>query len=264
MKPHWSNSIVALSLLALVLTDTGNAGDKKAAPWQPLLPADVYKELTGRSIQTIEAAARSADKDTALKITVEAAILAGYTLSAPNPRDEASLALRGAALAARKQDLKQLADFGKTIKTAKGPADVKDWKPYLPEITDLMEIFRGKSKGGEGISADLQYHPKLKNLNGIESLIGTLAAKKLSDENLAKVAKELPNLAYRVAVVASLTHEYAPEKDTAKWRELSIQMRDASVALARAAHKKNGDGVMQSALALENSCTQCHRDFKKR
>ena len=75
-----------------------------------------------------------------------------------------------------------------------------------------MLIFRTKVKGGEGIPADLQYQPKLKNLNGIESLISALGAKKLSDDNLAKVAKELPNLAYRIAVVGSLTHESVPKK----------------------------------------------------
>ena len=85
----------------------------------------------------------------------------------------------------------------------------------------MMEIFRGKAKGGEGLHAELQYHPKLKNLNGIEAFLGALAGKKLSDENLDKVAKELPNLASRIAVVGSLTHELPQEKNVAEWRTRS-------------------------------------------
>ena len=75
----------------------------------------------------------------------------------------------------------------------------------------MMEIYRNKSKGGEGIHADLQYQPKLKNLNGIEALIGALGTKKLSAENLDKVATELPRLSYRIAVTGDLTRFAAGE-----------------------------------------------------
>jgi hypothetical protein len=239
----------------------GQGGDQ-GAPWKPFLPADAYKELTRRSIKVIEEAAGSGDKNASGKIGLEAVILAGYTLSAPNSKNESVATLRSAALAAPSQDIKKLTDFGKSIPAlAKAPA--KDLKASLPEVRDLMDIYRGKAKRGEGIHASLQYQAKLKNLNGIEALIGTLGAKKISDDNLAKIAGELPNLAYRLAVLSALAYEIAPAQNTAKWHELALQQRDASIALAEAAKKKNSEGVFQAAQKLENTCTACHREFKK-
>ena len=82
-----------------------------------------------------------------------------------------------------------------------------------------MTLFRNKAKRGEGTHPDLQYQPKLKNLNGIEALIGALGARKLNETNLNIVAKELPILAYRIAVLGTLTFELSPDKAAAKWHE---------------------------------------------
>ena len=130
------------------------------------------------------------------------------------------------------------------------------------DTADGLNIFRSKAKGGEGIHPDLQYQPKLKNQNGIEALLSALAAKKITDDNLEKIAKELPNFAYRMAVVAALTHGKAPEKKAAEWRDLSMTLRDTSISLAEAARKKDADGVFKSAQALESSCIDCHSVFK--
>ena len=256
--------VIAAAIFACA---NGHAGDGKASAWKPFLAADAHKELTKRSIAQIEALAKSDAKDAAEKIEVEAALLVGYTLSATKIDDDV-LKLRGAglqaAMAARKRDVKGLAEFGKlAASAAKGAADLKGVKGQLAELQWMMETFRGKAKGGEGLHADLQYHPKLKNLNGTEAFIGAIAGKKLSDENLDKVAKELPNFAYRVAVMGSITHEFAPAKGAGQWQEISVKMRDASIALAEAALKKNADGVFKAAQTLENSCTQCHMVFKK-
>ncbi len=260
-------TVVALTTILVFFAGDGQAGKGDAA-FKPILPEGAYAELTKRSIAAIEKTAKSDAKDAAEKIEAEAAVLIGYTLSVKNAGADEVAKLRGAAVqavqAARKRDLKMLGDFGKTIAAApKAPAEVKDWKTNLLELQWMMENFRGKAKGGEGLHAELQYHPKLKNLNGTEAFIGAIAGKKLSDENLDKIAKELPNFAYRVAVMGSITHELAPAKDAGKWREISNQMRDSSIALADAAQKKNGDGVFKAAQALESSCTQCHMVFKK-
>jgi len=278
MKPYWFSLILALPIVFLALSAPltthpsatgergveGEGGDK-ATPWKPFLSDDAYKELTERSIKAIEAAAKSGDKNALAKIELEAALLAGFTLSVNNANDDDVAKLRGAALAARKKDLKKLAEFGQSIKTApKALTEVRDWKSRLPELEELMVFFRNKSKGGEGLHADLQYQPKLENLNGIEALIGALSKKKLNDANMQKVAKELPILAYRVAVFSAVTHEFAPSKGAGQWRDLSNQMRDASIALAEATQKKNVAGVQKSAESLENTCTQCHSAFKNK
>ncbi len=150
----------------------------------------------------------------------------------------------------------------KNIDAAETVAELKAKLERKEFFADFMEIYRNKAKGGEGIHADLQYQPKLKNQNGIEALIGALAAKKLSEENLAKVEKELPLLSYRIAVTANLTQYAAPEKGKERWNALAIKMRDSALALAESARKKNADGIQKAADALQNSCTQCHREFK--
>jgi hypothetical protein len=259
----------AVSVLLILMGARGQAGDAKATAFRPILDADAFKELTARSIQLIEATAKTADKNAADKIEVEAAILVGYTLSAKNGKTNDVHMLRGAALAAakaaNKNELRGLADFGKSISTApKASVKVKDWTKVLHATEPMMLLFKGKAKGGEGIHADLQYHPKLKNQNGIEALINALASKKLSDESMAKVEKELPNLAFRVAVIASITHEFKSSKDADKWRDYAADMRDASIEIAESARKKNGEGILKAALALENSCVECHSVFKNK
>lgn len=267
MKRYLLLTIGAALAITLFGNAPGNAGGEKASVWTPFLPEGSYKELSKRSIQFIEESAKAGDKGASDKIEVEAAILIGYTLSVKNPADNTMAKVRGAAFdavkATRMKDLKKLSDFGKSIPPAPMiPAEVKDWTKVLRATEPMMKMFLTSAKGGEGIHADLQYHPSLKNLNGIEALISKLATKKLSDDNLAKVEKELPNLGYRLAVVASITHEFTPKKEVEKWRDLSRDMRDASVALGEAAHKRNGDGVLKAAMALENSCVECHSVFK--
>lgn len=260
MKQFVLTSMAALSMIGLLAHGGGQAGDKKDSPWQPILSADAYKELTERSIKAIEETAKGNGKKAREKVNVEAAILASYTLIAKDPSADRVAQLRGAALAVAKTDLAKLSKFSGVVPTApKAPANGKDLNV---DLLELMEIFRGSAKGGEGIHPDLQYLPKLKNQNGIEALIGTLAAKQIADANLAKIAKELPNLAYRVAAVASITQSQLPKKGAGQWRDLSIKMRDSSIALAEAASKKNANGVFMAAQALENTCTACHSEFK--
>jgi hypothetical protein len=227
-------AIVVAAILLSPLITASPAGDKES-PWKRFLPEDVYRVLSERSFKAMDEASKAGNK---AKLNVESAILRGYTLSVDrkagnpkkgNPETEAEL----------KAELKR--------------------KEFL---ADMMEIYRNKAKGGEGIHEELQYQPKLKNQNGVESLIGALAAKKLSEENLAKVEKELPRLSYRVAVTANLTQYAAPEKGKERWNALAVEMRASALALAESAQKKNADGIMKAADALQNSCTQCHREFK--
>src|SRR5262249_36812043 len=157
-----------------------------------------------RSIAAIEEIAKTGSPKVKEKIEVEAAILAAYTLSVKDPN--AAATLRGAALQAvqeaRKGNTKALTAFGKRVApAAKAPADVKDFTTYLHATEPMMQMFLSKAKGGEGIHPDLRYQKKLENLNGIEALLNSLAGKKLNEENLGKVSKELPLLGYRLAVV---------------------------------------------------------------
>src|SRR5205823_2757840 len=117
---------------------------------------------------------------------------------------------------------------------------------------------RPRAKGGEGLPTELQYNPKLKGTNGIEDLVNALAAKKLTDANVGKVSKELPLVAYRVAVIGAITHDYGPTQEgkgqPGQWQKLSLAMRDSAVALADAAGKKDGAGILAASTKLEASC----------
>jgi hypothetical protein len=209
---------------------------EKSSPWKRFLPEEAYNVLTERSSKTIAAAAKAGDT---VKSDTETAIRHGYRLS----------------LQKEPGGLKKI-DVDETVAALRMTMQRKE------SLVEMMEIYRNKAKGGEGIHDDLQYQPKLKNQNGIEALLGALAAKKLSDENLAKVEKELPRLSYRIAVTANLTQYAAPQKGKERWNALAIEMRDSALALAESAQKKNADGIMKAADALQTSCTQCHREFK--
>jgi hypothetical protein len=252
-----------------VLCVSESPAGKKTTAWKEILPDDVYKELTKRSIAFIETTAKTGDKDLADRIEVEAAILAAFTMSVKDPAADGPSMMRGAALqaskAARAGDLDKLKNFGATVgKAPKAPAQIKDFTVYLQATEPMMKTFLGKGKKGDGIHPDLQYQVKLKNLNGIEALVSTLAGKKLTDENVAKLSKELPFVAYRLAAAGSITHEFTPKKDVDKWRDLSATMRDQAVALAEAASKKNGANILKAATALDNTCIECHSAFKNK
>ncbi len=136
------------------------------------------------------------------------------------------------------------------------------------DLGEMMNLLRDKAKGGEGTAMELQYNGKLKKTNGIESLIGALAQKPLSEDNAAKTSKELELLAYRVAVFGAITHDNPPAGKIAKdalpgWRKLSLEMRDIAVNLAGAAAKKDVPGIQMASERLQNNCTQCHREYRK-
>lgn len=136
------------------------------------------------------------------------------------------------------------------------------------DLGEMMNLLRTKAKGGEGTAPELQYNAKLKNQNGIEPLIGALAQKQLTDDNAAKTSKELELLAYRIAVMGAITHDNPPSERVAKdsvpgWQKSALEMRDAAVALAEAANKKDAAGIQKASTRLENTCTQCHRDYRK-
>ncbi len=246
--------------------------------YAPLLPAEVYQELVSRATKSIQENLAGKPEDHQLKKgQLEAVLIAAYTLSSKPADAGQAAALRHIALqlAAAAADESKLAEAKKLAaalaqpKTdpatkAAGPADVVK----NAELLDLMNLLRPKAKKGDGLHPDLQLNARLKGTqNGIEELIRALAAKKVPDATLAKGSAELALLGYRMAVLGALTHDYGPEKkegnsDPAVWKKLSVDMRDAGVALAQAAQKKDADAVLKAGTALNTSCTKCHDVFR--
>lgn len=261
--------VLAPAAVLAALSVAGQAGGNKAAVWKPFLPESAYSELSRRSLERIGRLAKD-DKAELKDLRAEAVIFAGYTRSTKDRADRAELrqtaalvaidAAKDNAAAARKIAAQLAA--GKPDKAAE---PVKSWPAVTGDIKDVMMVFANQAKGGEGIPAELHYSAKVKNQNGSEALINALAAKKLSDANVKKMSKELQLLAYRVAVIGALTLERGPADKTADvklWNDQAVIMRDAAIELAEAAQKKDGPAIMEACKRLENSCVDCHSNFK--
>jgi len=69
-----------------------------------------------------------------------------------------------------------------------------------------------------------------------------------------------------MAVLAEITALHpAPRKGKATqkdWNQLTLQMRDTSLAFAAAASKKDAESTFKMANKLNSICSQCHSDFR--
>ncbi len=275
---------VALTAAACLLASRGGAGEKKgekdggnARAWKPFLPDEAYQELLKRAADNIEEALKDRPSEEAAKrAQFNALMMAAYSKSirggdedkdARAVRQFALQLARWAPLKNKQSSARQLAwnlSKGK-IKGAPGAKEfLNDPRDYVADLGDLMEHFKPKAKGGEGIAPALQSNPRLKGaLNGIEAKLGMLAMKKLSEDKLKKEADELALLGYRAAVVGELTYLYTPKMKAKEWQDLSLEMRDAGIALAEAAKRGDAEAVHKASESLNSSCTRCHSDFRK-
>jgi hypothetical protein len=262
-------TLTLLSLLAL-WAPFGEAGGAKAPAWKQFLPAQPYEELTKRSLARLGTLAK-AEKGEIGDVRAEALILAGYAMSTKAPgMPRPGLVVGIADLGARKDGAEAARTLA--IKVAMGKDDektpeVKDWRAAIGDVKDIMYPFATQAKKGEGIAPELRYNDKMKKQNGIEALINALAAKKMTAANLGKMSKELELLGYRVATIGALTLQRGPAEkkkgiEDRIWDEQAIVMRDAAVELAEAARKKDGPAVLEASKRLENSCVECHMNFK--
>jgi hypothetical protein len=275
MRTHAHRIVFAGALAAAVclLAGPGGAGEKSKV-WQRFLPPRAYKELVTRAAKAAdEALAGTPGEEAIKKAQFNALMIAAYALSARGNEEELAgtqdFALKMAKTAGEKGKAGQARMYA--ISLAKGQApgagkakELTDPSAYVGDINDLMEHYKTKNKGGEGIHPALQSNIRLKGTqNGIEEKLRALSMKKLTDANLKKEADELALLGYRAAVVGELTYFYTPKKKVKEWQDLSLEMRNAGVALAEAASKQDAEGVLKASNALNASCTQCHSAFRK-
>lgn len=258
-----------------LLTGFGGAGEKQSKVWKPFLPADAYKELVTRAAKAAEEALAGKPDETAIKkAQFNALMIAGYTMSTKaRPADDLAgtqtFALEAAKLAGEKDKVAQarmylLALLKGVVKGGGERKDLTDPKAYVGDVADLMEHYKTMKKGGEGIHPSLQSNARLRGAaNGIEEKLRALSMRKLTDQRLGIEPKELALLGYRAAVVGELTYFYAPKMKTKEWHDLSLAMRDAGVALADAAKKKDAEAIERASNSLYSSCTQCHSAFRK-
>ena len=65
-----------------------------------------------------------------------------------------------------------------------------------------------------------------------------------------------------IAQAASFDTTYcADEADEAKWRELSVALRDSTAEVARQVRANDQQAAVKALGAVEKSCTDCHTAF---
>jgi len=272
---RWLVACVAVCGGVGLLLDRGDAGGDKA-PWKPIVPKEAYQELAQREADIIrELLKGKPDEEAVSRAKFGAVLIAALTMSVkdPLPADQLRGTRETALALAAALDKKDQLDAARKLAAAlpKGEAQAKadtgNWGGYLKK-NELMDHMRVKSKGGDGMHPDLQSNIRLKGaLNGIEEKIRALSMKEMTAAGAKKEAKELELLGYRTAVVGSLTYYYAPtmkkgEQNPDDWRNWSVQMRDAGVALAQAAKKENPADIYKTSNNLNSACSQCHTIFR--
>jgi hypothetical protein len=244
------------------------------APGQVVLPEDVYQKLAQRLRATLQEELKASGGAGQKRARVAAVRLAASAAACARGRGEPrplwAVQQRALQLAARLQAGESAAKIALLLKELEQPTPASapptaDWHAYL-DVSELMDVYRPRSKGGEGLAAVLQTTGPLRKQNGIEEKIRYLVRKELKAEQLAKEAEELRLLGYELAVDAALTAELCPKAQAARaaaWRRWAQETERAAQQLAAAAEHKEARQLQQAARALDQSCTQCHKEFRQ-
>lgn len=261
--------VLALAF-ALALVVPGYGGDQ--SPFKSFLPDDAYKQLVQREAKIVQDNLKADDEDKLKRARVAALMIQGYAASHVKPMQGANAHVfaaqeLGKLIKGKKlDDARKLADALATGTTGSVAEAKLDWRGDL-DLFDVMNPLKLKIKGGDGIAPELQVTLPLKGTqNGIEEKLRYVGRKKLGEPVLDKVSKELALLAYQMAVLGEITHEFpVPRKakgSAKEWQSLSIDMRDSAIELAQAAQKKDAEGVFKASTRLNSSCNQCHSSFR--
>jgi hypothetical protein len=273
---QWWITGMALCFFVLLLLARGEANGEKES-WQAILPKQVYEELTKREVDLVQEILKDTPKKQTLNRAKFGAILvASMTMSvkdgsfAEELRGTRETAVMLGEMLKNKDRLAAAQTLAAQLPAAKpvlnSKMDTINWRSLI-EAPILMRHFLPKNEGGDGIHTDLQSSDRVKGAkNGILEKIRYLSANELTAAAIENEAKELELLGYRTAVIGSLTYYLVPTKMKAnktpqEWRDLAIQMRDHSVALAIGARKRDAAAVLKASTSLRSACSKCHNVF---
>jgi hypothetical protein len=125
------------------------------------------------------------------------------------------------------------------------------------ELKPIMWVYKPRNKGGLGMG---------KSGAGIENELARLSGAK-ARPNPAKdpmLKSDLIKAAEISKAIAEVTDLYAPNKETAKWKGYTKDMKKSAEELLETI--KNGGDTPKVKKALTNlnaSCTNCHSDFRE-
>jgi cytochrome c556 len=131
------------------------------------------------------------------------------------------------------------------------------------DLGDLMQAFKPRSKGGLGIGPTADAIKP----DGIEQKFIDLGKSKrgLSKADLAKQADALAKAADATRAISDVTLLYADKegkKNPSKWKQYVGEMNKAAEDLSKAARKSDSDGIKKAVNKLNDSCINCHSDFR--
>jgi hypothetical protein len=268
--------------LILALLTTAGAADDKAPAWKGFLPSAAYRALMQQATARLDAQLKlleggkldDDDRERAVgRARGLAVLMAAYAQSGNGEVDAKRLAtLRDYLLqldaAVREGKLKEARDLYRKIgtpavrdKVDPTPRALHEAKEREDIVKLLMNHFKTRAAGGVGVEPA----PKEKTHDGLEAALYLFAARPNDAPELKP--EELARLGHQTAVLAQLTRSLVPEKkegekDPAKWRQWSEEMREAALEFAQAAKDKKPDDVRNAARKINARCTSCHRMFR--
>ena len=131
------------------------------------------------------------------------------------------------------------------------------------DLGDLMQAFKPRSKGGLGVGPTADAIKP----DGIEQKFIDLGKSKkgLSKTDLAKQADALAKAADATKAISDVTMLYADKegkKNPTKWKQYVGEMKQSADDLSKAARKHDSDGIKKAVTKLNDSCINCHSDFR--
>ena len=158
-------------------------------------------------------------------------------------------------------------DIAREIKKG-NQADAKkiacDDAKKLAKISDLMQLFKTRSKGGLGAGPTELANP---SRDGIDAMIRELA--RAVPTGIGAQADSLEEMGYWISSMGEYSKAAvakAPmngkKRNPKAWLDLSEEMRDVGVEFAKAAATKNAKQIQDAAAKVKSNCSRCHTIFK--
>ena len=151
-----------------------------------------------------------------------------------------------------KQPIADIADGKGNAKAIAGKAD----------LGDVMHLFAPRNKGGYGVGDT----PGAVTPDHIEKKLIDLATKKpLTSDAAAKQGPALARAGEIAAAIAEVAELYADKdgkSNPADWKKYAKEMHKGGKDLVAAGKKGDPAGIKAASTVLNNSCNNCHRDFR--
>jgi hypothetical protein len=131
------------------------------------------------------------------------------------------------------------------------------------DLGDVMLAFKPRAKGGLGVGPT----PDAIKPDGIEQKFIAIGKSKkgLAKPEVAAQGEALAKAAAVTKAIGDVTMLYADKdgkKNPTKWKQYVTEMQKAADDLTAAAKGGDGDGIKKAVGKINDSCINCHSDFR--